>query len=139
MTFWPDEPVKLAILAVSKNDRKSDLIRSKINRYVISWLSWHFQPICELSWKNDFFDRFLKKFQGQNTFFLHFWQMTFLNLKLVILILQKPIEKSLHNGQKWSDLHFFDFFGNFSLLVIFFWKTHFPAIFQISFTAKTRS
>jgi hypothetical protein len=32
-SFWPDEPVKLAILAVSKNGRKSAL--SKIIRFVI--------------------------------------------------------------------------------------------------------
>ena len=40
MTFWPYEPVKLAILAVSKNDRKSVLNRSKIIRFVIFWLPW---------------------------------------------------------------------------------------------------
>ena len=39
-TFWPDEPVKLAILAVSKNGRKSALNRSKIIRFVIFWLPW---------------------------------------------------------------------------------------------------
>ena len=129
--------MKLAVLAVSKNDRKSALIRSKISWYVIFWLSCYFQPICDLSWKNDFFDRFLKIFQGQNTGFSHFWQMTFLNLKLVILTIQKSIEKSLYNGQKWSDFHFFGYFGNSSLLVTFSEKTIFFTIFRFFFAVKT--
>ena len=76
---------------------------------------------------------FFEKIPGPKYGFLHFWQMAFLNSKLVILTLQKSIEKSLYNGQKWSDFHFFDYFGNISLLVTFSEKTNFFTNFRFFF------
>ena len=126
------------ILGPSKLHRKTSLNRTKMLLCSFFWLFLKLRDICEVSWKNYFFDTFLKKIWSQNTDFWHFCQMHFLLSKWTILSPQKMDVKWLYLNPKWPDFQVFDFFGNFRVGSKFLEKQNFLMIFRKKNSAKLR-
>ena len=129
---------KLTILGPSKLDRKTSLNRTKMLLCSFFWLFLKLKDICEISWKNYFFDTFLKKIWSQNTDFWHFCQMHFLLSKWTILNPPKMGVKSLYLNPKWIDFRSFDSSGNPRAGRKFLEKQHILRIFPKEISASTR-